>query len=134
MCIRDRVKAAPVESFGSQSMPGTADSGVLDLSLLGLFIQADLVVKTVMMMLLFASIWCWAIIFDKWMMLKSINFKTRNFEKNFWSGQSLENLYEKTKGRETHPTVSYTHLDVYKRQLLCSSCPALTISIFATNR
>lgn len=97
------VKAAPVEDIGSHSLGGSAEAVSLDLSLIGLFIQADLVVKTVMLMLLFASIWCWAIIFDKWMMLKSINFKTKGFEKNFWSGQSLENLYEKIKGRETHP-------------------------------
>lgn len=96
-----QVKAAPVENVAAQALAGS--HGAADLSFLGLFMQADMVVKAVMVLLLLASIWSWAIIFDKWITLKSLSAKTKAFEKNFWSGQSLENLYERIKGRENHP-------------------------------
>jgi|JI10StandDraft_1071094.scaffolds.fasta_scaffold459178_2 biopolymer transport protein TolQ len=95
------IKAAPVENIASAAIEGT--QAVTDLSFLGLFMQADVVVKFVMLMLMAASVWSWAIIFDKWLSLKSITVKTKGFEKSFWSGQSLEDLYERIKGKETHP-------------------------------
>lgn len=95
------IKAAPVESIAAAAIEGSQAAS--DLSFWGLFMQADMVVKAVMLMLMMASIWSWAIIFDKWFSLKSVTLKTRGFEKSFWSGQSLEDLYEKIKGKETHP-------------------------------
>ncbi len=65
-----------------------------DLSLWTLFIQADIVVKTVMIGLLLASFWVWAIIFDKTIKLKRLNRDTAEFEESFWSGGSLEELYD----------------------------------------
>src|SRR5690606_21219020 len=62
-------------------------------SLLGLFLQAGLVVKLVMVGLLLASIWSWAIIFDKWLLFTRTRRQLDRFEKVFWSGQSLEELY-----------------------------------------
>jgi biopolymer transport protein TolQ len=99
--INAAIKAAPTENITSQVIEGSQAAS--DLSIIGLFLQADTVVKCVMFMLILASIWSWAIIFDKWILLKSINTNTKNFEKKFWSGQSLENLYEKVKGKENHP-------------------------------
>ncbi len=64
-----------------------------DFSLFALFLQADWVVKSVIIGLLFASIWCWGIIIDKILLYKRINREINIFEKNFWSGQSLEDLY-----------------------------------------
>ena len=43
-----------------------------DMSMLGLFMQADIVVKIVMMILIFSSIWCWAVIFEKRATLNSL--------------------------------------------------------------
>jgi biopolymer transport protein TolQ len=43
------------------------------------------------------------VIFDKIISLKAIKMKVKSFEKTFWSGQSLENLYERVRGRENHP-------------------------------
>ncbi len=94
-------KAAPVENVGAAALEGS--KAPVDLSFFALFLQADLVVKSVMLILIFASIWSWAIIFDKWTLLRRISSQTRSFEKNFWSGNSLENYYERVKGRETHP-------------------------------
>lgn len=95
------IVAAPTDNLSSVS--NVANVEQIDLSIVGLILQADLVVKLVMLLLVLASIWSWAIIFEKWIMLKSVKYKTRGFEKTFWSGQSLENLYERIKGRETHP-------------------------------
>ena len=67
---------------------------VVDFSLLGLFFSADWVVKIVMVGLLGASIWCWAIIVDKSLLYGRANRQMNAFERIFWSGQSLEELYQ----------------------------------------
>lgn len=70
-----------------------------DLSLLGLFMQAHIVVKLVMIGLVVASIWSWAIIIDKVMLYGRVRKQMDRFEKVFWSGQSLEELYRSLSGR-----------------------------------
>jgi len=67
---------------------------VADLSMFGLFLQADIVVKIVMAGLLFTSIWCWAIVFEKYFGFARAKRAANQFEKAFWSGQSLEELYQ----------------------------------------
>lgn len=74
-----------------------------DMSAWGLFMQADFVVKLVMILLFAASIWCWAIIFNKYVTMKSLKMKSREFEKQFWSGESLEKLHEKTSKKPNDP-------------------------------
>jgi biopolymer transport protein TolQ len=64
-----------------------------DLSLWGLFWQAHLVVKAVMIGLIVASVWTWAIIIDKWLLFKRLHKQMDQFEERFWSGQSIEELY-----------------------------------------
>ena len=68
-------------------------------SLLGLFLSADWIVKIVMLGLLGASIWCWAIIVDKSMLYGRANRQMNSFERVFWSGQSLEDLYQQMQER-----------------------------------
>jgi biopolymer transport protein TolQ len=70
-----------------------------DLSLIVLFQQAHIVVKTVIIGLLLASIWSWAIIVDKTILYGRIRRQMDRFEKLFWSGQSLEELYRSLTGR-----------------------------------
>jgi len=65
-----------------------------DLSIWALFWQADLIVKAVMIGLLAASVWCWAIIVDKSMLFTRVKLEMNRFERVFWSGQSLEELYQ----------------------------------------
>ena len=65
-----------------------------DLSIWALALEADIVVKIVMLMLIAASIWCWAIIFEKAIRVRRLNSRARNFEERFWSGGSLEDLYD----------------------------------------
>ncbi len=74
-----------------------------DLSLWGLFLQADWIVKTVMIGLLFASIWVWAIVFDKVTSIRRANKAADAFEDRFWSGGSLDDLYAKEGEEPTHP-------------------------------
>ena len=77
-----------------------------DLSLWGLFMQADIIVKMVMLLLLFASFWSWAIIFEKTFRLKRLGSKAKQFEESFWSGGSLEELYDRVSNRPTDPMAS----------------------------
>ena len=61
--------------------------------LMDLFWQAGAIVKAVMIGLLLASVWTWAIIFNKWLLYARTKRQLDRFEKVFWSGQSLEELY-----------------------------------------
>jgi biopolymer transport protein TolQ len=70
-----------------------------DVSLFGLFWQAHFVVKLVMLGLMGASIWCWAIIIDKSLLYARTKRSMDKFEEVFWSGQSLEDLYRSVQGR-----------------------------------
>jgi biopolymer transport protein TolQ len=63
-----------------------------DISLVAMFAKADPVVKGVLAMLALCSLWSWAVAIDKWMSFADLNAKARQFEKNFWSGVSLESL------------------------------------------
>ena len=67
---------------------------VVDFSLLALFLSASWVVKIVMLGLLAASIWSWAIIVDKSILFTRAGREMNRFERVFWSGQSLEELYQ----------------------------------------
>ena len=74
-----------------------------DLSVWGLFLQADIVVKIVMIMLILASFWCWAIIFEKILRMRRLWAQAEEFEEAFWSGGSLEDLYDRISNRPTSP-------------------------------
>jgi biopolymer transport protein TolQ len=69
--------------------------GATDFSMLSLFLRADLVVKAVIILLVLASIGCWAIIFEKFMAMRKLNQRANDFEGAFWSGGSLDDLYER---------------------------------------
>jgi biopolymer transport protein TolQ len=74
-----------------------------DLSLWGLFVQADIVVKIVMLGLLAASVWVWAIVFEKYSSLRRANKDADGFEDRFWSGGSLDELFEGEGQKPEHP-------------------------------
>ncbi|GLK56735.1 Tol-Pal system subunit TolQ [Methylopila capsulata] len=69
------------------------------MSLWGLFLQAHFVVKFVMLGLLASSVWCWAIVVDKQLLFSRTKRNMDRFEKIFWSGQSLEELYRSLSNR-----------------------------------
>lgn len=68
-----------------------------DMSIIALVANADFVVKMVMLALILTSVWCWAIIFNKIITYRDIKTKTEHFERKFWSGQLLSQLYERMK-------------------------------------
>jgi biopolymer transport protein TolQ len=70
-----------------------------EISIIALFLQAHIVVKIVMVVLILASVWTWAIIIDKTFAYARIRRQMDRFEKLFWSGQSLEDLYQSLTGR-----------------------------------
>ena len=74
-----------------------------DLSLWGLFMQADIIVKLVMIGLLSASVWVWAVVFEKVSMLRKVNQASTAFEDRFWSGGSLDDLFEQEGTHPAHP-------------------------------
>ena len=82
---------------------------VTDFSFLALFLQAHIVVKSVMIGLIAASVWCWAIVIEKFMIVRRAERQANRFEEVFWSGQSLEELYN---GLAHKPTSSMASLFV----------------------
>ena len=74
-----------------------------DFSIFSLFLQADIVVKIVILLLLISSIWSWTIIFSKYTNLKSILMETEEFEEKFYSSETLSKLSKRIGGQPTHP-------------------------------
>jgi biopolymer transport protein TolQ len=66
-----------------------------DVSPLGLFLQADFIVQSVMVMLLLASIWSWTVIFEKFWRFRNLREKADRFEDAFWNEASLDSLYDR---------------------------------------
>lgn len=74
-----------------------------DVSIIGLIVSADIISKVVMLLLLAASVWSWAIILDKYSKYKKIKITMDAFESVFWSGQALDALYERVKRSVDNP-------------------------------
>ena len=64
-----------------------------DFSLLSLFIRADIIVKSVIILLIACSIYSWAVIIEKFRLFKKINQSTEEFEAKFWNSKSAESFY-----------------------------------------
>ena len=64
-----------------------------DFSIMKLFIRADIIVKSVIVILIASSIYSWAIIFEKIKLFKKINKSTEEFEEKFWKSKSAESFY-----------------------------------------
>jgi biopolymer transport protein TolQ len=95
--------AVPTAVTGVDSATLAGSAPAHDFSIIGMFMNADFVVQGVMLLLIFASIWCWAIIFEKWFLFNKIRQKATRFENDFWSSEALDKFYEKTKKRANHP-------------------------------
>jgi biopolymer transport protein TolQ len=64
-----------------------------DFSILSLFLRADIIVKSVIIILIASSIYSWAIIFDKMRLFRKINKSAEEFEEKFWKSKSAETFY-----------------------------------------
>ena len=77
--------------------------GSTDFSLWQLFIRADFVVKAVIIILLLASIYSWALIFEKYRLFKKIELSSSSFEDKFWKAKSAENFYNNLSNKNKDP-------------------------------
>ena len=78
-------------------------AGADSLSIIGLFFEADPIVKLVLIVLIVASFWSWTIIFEKVMRFRRLRGQAEEFEESFWSGGSLEELYDRIGKQADHP-------------------------------
>ena len=77
--------------------------GSTDFSLVQLFIRADIIVKSVIIILIAASVFSWALIFEKYRLFKRIEKSTTSFEEKFWKSKSAESFYNSLTNREKDP-------------------------------
>ena len=75
----------------------------LDVSIWGLILQADIVVRLVMFILLLLSIISWSLIFEKYTKLRRLNRKAESFENEFWSGMNIEKIHKNIGNNSSHP-------------------------------
>jgi biopolymer transport protein TolQ len=80
-----------MEADISTQAVGLASSA--DFSLMNLFIRADIIVKSVIILLIASSIYSWAVIIEKIRLFKKINLSTEEFEAKFWNSKSAESFY-----------------------------------------
>ena len=100
---RDLPAPAAAPTGTVEVAPLGSDTSIGSISVVHMFMGADWIVKTVMLLLLVASLWSWTIIFNKWLALGTLRRRADKFEKVFWSGQSLDELYQQFSNRADHP-------------------------------
>ncbi len=81
----------------------TGGATFTDFSVWALFLRSDIVIKLVMLVLFVASFWTWTIIIDKWLRVRRLDREASRFEESFWSGGSLDELYESFGARPADP-------------------------------
>ena len=74
-----------------------------DFSLWKLFVRADIIVKSVIIILIVCSVYSWAVIFEKIKLFKKINISTEDFENKFWKSKSAENFYNNLPSKTEDP-------------------------------
>ncbi len=77
-----------------------------DFSLMSLFLRADIVVKSVIIILIVCSIYSWAVIIDKFRLFKKINKSSEEFEEKFWNSKSAETFYNSLPANLDDPMAS----------------------------
>jgi len=80
--------------------------GSTDFSLVQLFLRADFIVKSVIIILIAASVYSWALIFDKYKLFKKITKSTTTFEEKFWKSKSAESFYNSLTNRDKDPVAN----------------------------
>jgi biopolymer transport protein TolQ len=96
----------PVMNPAEVAATPLANPAAAEITIMGMFWSAHIVVKFVMLALLAASVWCWAIIIDKTLLFRRVRKAMDRFDESFWSGNSLEDLYGKLSERPTSGNAS----------------------------
>src|ERR1700686_5087744 len=89
-----------MQSLETTALPGTVSP---TLSIFDLALHSDVIVQLVMFILLLASFWSWAVIFDKTLRIRRLRQAAASFEETFWSGGSLDDLYDRVGQRPIDP-------------------------------
>jgi biopolymer transport protein TolQ len=92
-----------METSAVQTAALAGSVAAYDLSFWSLVLRADVIVKLVMTALALSSFWCWTVIFEKSLRIRRVNTRTAQFEESFWSGGSLDELYDRVGGRPLDP-------------------------------
>ena len=95
--------AAPTMSVDVSPFDISSNPSIGSISVVHMFMSADWIVQAVMLLLLVASLWSWTIIINKALALGRLRRRAAKFEKVFWSGQSLDELYQQFSSRADHP-------------------------------
>jgi len=114
--IAQQAPSAAPTGERAESAPLAAPAGTVDVqnsaapainahgvSIIDMFSRADPLVKGVFLVLVLASFWSWVIIINKGLSLSTLNSRAGKFEKSFWSGQSLDELYSQFAAKNNHP-------------------------------
>jgi len=105
--------------------------GSTDFSLIQLFIRADFIVKSVIIILIAASIYSWALIFEKYKLFKKIEKSTTSFEEKFWKSRSAESFYNSFSNREKDPIANIFQsamVELIKTKSKSSSIQSIRVS------
>ena len=86
-----------------------------DFSLWKLFVRADIIVKSVIIILIACSVYSWAVIFEKIQLFKKINKSTEDFENKFWKSKSVESFYNSLPTSINDPWLMFL-------KILCKYC------------
>lgn len=92
-----------IDTSSGQVLAQTVEMAAKDLSLWGLFMGADLFVQIIILLLVAASFWCWSVIFSKFFQISEVRKRSKQFESAFWSGHSLEDLYQQVRYKANDP-------------------------------
>ena len=93
--------AAVQAALSDSALPGTAAE--TDFSVMAMFLRATITVKITMAVLVLASFWSWAIIIEKWVAFSRLRGLSGRFEDSFWSGQPLDELFERISDKARAP-------------------------------
>ena len=105
--------------------------GSTDFSLIQLFIRADFIVKSVIIILIAASIYSWALIFEKYKLFKKIEKTTTSFEEKFWKSKSAESFYNNLTNTAKDPVANIFQsamLELIKTKSKSSSVQSARVS------
>lgn len=92
-----------LQAVDSQVLAATPETIEHGFSMMDMFWGADPIIKLVMLLLLAASFWSWAIIFQKTIRLRKLTATADQFEETFWSGGALDDLYDRINSRPQDP-------------------------------
>ena len=107
-----------------------------DFSIINLFIRADIIVKTVILLLIASSIYSWAIIFEKIKLFKKINKSTDEFENKFWKSKSAESFYNSLPSNVSDPMANLfkNSMQVLLKSKRSSNLPCWAVSMSTSSK